>query len=80
MKCDDRVGEWDNGEITSDSLSVIEDDEHAAYTLHEKEHNILENPGWQRFKCLAKRQKRLLCLQNQAKLRLHCTAPRHKFG
>ena len=33
-----------------------------------------------RFKALTKRDKKLLMLQNQAKLRSHRTSPKHKFG
>lgn len=41
---------------------------------------MLDKPGWTRFKSLAKRDKKLLILQNQAKLQCCRTSPRCEFG
>ena len=67
--------EWENGDVDSELLSVISADDTISYSLHEKEYNFLQKSGWKRFKRLAKRGKRLLRLQNQAKLRSYRTSP-----
>ena len=41
---------------------------------------MLDKPGWKRFKSLAKREKKLLRLQNQEKNRSCRTSPKCKFG
>ena len=48
--------------------------------IYRRDHHFLDQPGWMRFKCLAKRGKKLLRLKNQAKLRRYRTSPKHKFG
>ena len=45
-----------------------------------KHHTFIEEPGWTRFKDLAKRDKKLLRLQNQDNLRSYRTFPKQKFG
>ena len=45
-----------------------------------RDNNLLNEPGWTRFKRLAKREKKLLRLTNQAKLRSCRTLPKCKFG
>ena len=72
--------EWENGEITSEPLSAIEADDLVSCAIYSREHNSSEKPVWQRFKPLATQEKRLLRLQNQAKLRSYRTSPRCKFG
>ena len=64
--------EWD---VTSESLSAIAADDPVACALNTKEHGFLEKPGWQRFKRLAKLEKRLLRLQNKDKLRSRQESP-----
>ena len=72
--------EWENGEITSEPLSVIAADDPVTCALYAKENNLLELDGWKRFKGIAKRQQKLLRMVNQAKLRSFRTAPRYKYG
>ena len=45
-----------------------------------KENNLLDKPGWQRFKRIAKRDVHLTRLIRQAKLRSFCTSPQYKYG
>ena len=42
------------------------------------DNSLLDKPGWKMFKSLAKREKKPLKLQNQAKLRRYRNTPRHK--
>ena len=72
--------EWENGEITSEPLSIIGADDPVTCAIYARENNLLNKPGWKRFARLAKREKKLLRLQNQVKLRSYRTSPRYKFG
>ena len=72
--------EWENGEITSEPLQTIAADDPVTCAIYAKENNLLDKPGWKRFKSLAKRQKKFTRLVNQAKLRSFNTAPRYKYG
>ena len=47
---------------------------------HGRKHNLLDEPGWKRFKALAKREKKLLRLLNQVKLWSYRSFPTCKFG
>ena len=44
------------------------------------DNDLLDKPGWKRFKKLAKRKKKMLRIINQAKLRSYRLSPRYKFG
>ena len=68
--------EWENGEITSEPLSVIAADDPVTCALYGEENNLLDQPVWKRFKRLAKKKKKMLRMLNQAKLRSHRTSPR----
>ena len=68
-----------NGEITNEPLNIIAVDDPISCAIHDKEDNLLDEPGWIRFKSLEKREKKLLRLQNQAKLRSYRTLPKNKF-
>jgi transposase InsO family protein len=72
--------EWENGEITYEPLNVIAADDPVTCATYALEHGLLDTPGWKRFKRLASRQKKLLRMANQSKLRSYRTAPRFKYG
>ena len=72
--------EWENGELTSEPLSIIGADDPVTCANYAKDNNLLDTLGWTFFKRLAKREKKLLRITNQAKLRSYRTAPRYKFG
>ena len=72
--------EWENGETSSESLTVFAADDPVPCAVYAKAHNLLEEPGWKRFKGIAKREKKLLRMVNQAKLRSYSTAPKYKYG
>ena len=61
--------EWENGEITIEPLSVIAADDPVSCAIYAKENNLLDLPGWKRFKKIAGRQQKYLCMVKQAKLR-----------
>jgi hypothetical protein len=72
--------EWENGEITSEPLDVIAADDPVTCAIYAKDHDLLDLPGWKRFKSIAKRQKKFIRMVNQAKLRSYRTAPQYKYG
>ena len=71
--------EWETGEITSEPLTTIAADDLVTCALYAKENDLLELPGWKRFKPIAKRQDKLLRMVNQAKLKLYQTAPKYQY-
>jgi hypothetical protein len=72
--------EWENGEITSEPLSIIAADDPVTCAIYARDNDLLELDGWKRFKRLAKRQKKLFRMANQAKLRSYNSAPKYKYG
>ena len=48
--------------------------------IYARDHDLLDKPSWKRFVRLAKREKKLLQLQNQAKLHSFYDSPRYKYG
>ena len=72
--------EWENGEQTYEPLNTIAADDPVTCAIYAKENGLLEEPGWRRFKHIAKREGKLLRMVNQAKLRSYHTAPKYKFG
>jgi hypothetical protein len=61
--------EWENGEVTTEPLNIIADDDPITCAIYARENDMLDKPGWKRYRKLAKRQKKLFCMANhQAKL------------
>jgi hypothetical protein len=52
-----RFIEWENGEITTEPLSVIAADDPITCAVYAREHELLDVEGWKRFRNLAKREK-----------------------
>ena len=69
---------WETWEITSDPLSVIASDDPVTCAIYAKQNDLLNVEGWRRFKNIAKRQKKLLRMANQAKLRSFRLDPIYK--
>jgi Reverse transcriptase (RNA-dependent DNA polymerase) len=72
--------EWETGEITTEPLNLIAADDPIYCAIYARDNKLLDQPGWKRFKSIAKRQKNMIRLINQAKLRSFNTAPRYKYG
>jgi hypothetical protein len=71
---------WENGEITSQPLKVIAADDPVTCAIYARDNDLLNQPGWKRFKQIAKREKVVTCMVNQDKLRSYNTATRYKYG
>ena len=72
--------EHETGETYTEPLSVVAADDPVTCAIYAKGNNLLDVPGWKRFKGLAKREKKLFRMVNQAKLRSFRTAPKYKYG
>jgi hypothetical protein len=72
--------EWENGETTTEPLSVIAANNPVTYAIYANKHDLLDTKGWKHFRNTAKREKHFLQLVKQAKLHSYCNAPKYKFG
>ena len=72
--------EWETMEITFEPLSVVAVDDPVSCALYAKENDLLDKPGWKRFRNIAKNQKKLTRLIRQAKLRTMKTAIIYQYG
>ena len=71
---------WESGEITWEPFNQVATDDPVTCALYAKEHNLLELGDWRRFKPIAKRQKTLIRIAKQAKLKSFRTAPVFMYG
>jgi uncharacterized protein YoxC len=72
--------EWENGEITTEPLSVIAADDPVTCAVYAREHDLLDVKGWKCFRNLAMREKHFLRLVKQAKMKSYHQSPKYKFG
>ena len=72
--------EWESGEITYEPLEIIAADDPVSCADYAKRANLLDIDGWKRFRRIARRNKKLTRMINQAKLRSFKTAPKYMFG
>ena len=65
---------WESGEITHEPLDMVTKDNPFTCAVYSKENNLLDTSGWKRCRPIVKREKKMLRMVNQAKLRsCHCT-------
>ena len=67
------------GESTYEPLDVIAADDPVTCAIYAKEKGLLDKPRWQCFRLIAKRESRLLCMENQAKLRSLRCSPKYAY-
>jgi hypothetical protein len=72
--------EWENGEISTEPLSVIAANNPVTCAVYATEHDLLDVKGWKRFWNLAKCEKHFLRLIKQAKMKSYRQSPKYKFG
>ena len=72
--------EWETGKITEESLSIIDADDPVTCAAYAKKHNLLNLPGWKRFKNIARNQKSLTRAINQTKIRQVGRSATSQFG
>ena len=61
-------------------LDFIAEDAKLDLAVYAKENDLLDKPGWIRFRDLAKNEKKTLRLIKQARLRSFQTAPKYMYG
>ena len=71
---------WSDGSTTYEPLSIIGADDPVTCALYAKKHGLLDEDGWKRFKRIAKNEKKLTRMLNQAKLRSKRVAKKYMFG
>ena len=72
--------EWENGEITYEPLAIIAKSDPVSVAIYARDNQLLHLDGWKCFRRLARRQKKLLRLANQAKLYAFRNRIVYKFG
>ena len=71
---------WENGEVTYEPLEIFAKQDPVTCAAYAKKHNLLDKPGWKRFKKMAKRQQRMIRMVNQAKLQSFRTRTVYQYG
>ena len=71
---------WENGETSNKPLSVIATDNPLSCAMYAQDNNLLDLPGWRRFRTRAKKQKNMFLLANLAKLWKYSTRAKYKYG
>ena len=72
--------EWEDNSKSFEPLSVIAADSPVDCAIYAKRAGLLDTPGWKRFKTIARREKKMLRMANQAKLASFRRAPIFQFG
>ena len=67
------------GRLHMNPLDIIAKDDPVTCTIYASKHNLLDKTGWKRFKAIPKKEKKMLRLANQAKLRSYCLTPTYKL-
>jgi hypothetical protein len=70
--------EWENGDITTESLAMIAADEPVTCAIYARSHGLLDKPGRKLFTNIPKHEKPFTRQVNQAKLRSFITAASYK--
>jgi predicted secreted protein len=71
------MGEWGDHQLP---LRIIAANDSVTCAIYARENGMLDQPGWQRFKYIAKNEKKFTRMVNQAKLKSFHTAPKYKYG
>ena len=70
----------EDGTYTYEPLKIIAADDPVTCALYAKKNNLLNTPRWKRFKDIAKRDKKMIRMLNQSKLRSFRTSLIYKNG
>jgi hypothetical protein len=61
--------EWETRMVTAEPLSKIVANDPVTCAIYDQDKDLLDEPGWKRFKGIAKRDKKMLRQVHRAKLR-----------
>jgi hypothetical protein len=67
------------GRSPKNPLSIIAVDDPVTCAIYARENGLLDQPGWKRFKHIAKNEKKFTHTVNQAKLKSFHTAPKYNM-
>ena len=67
--------EWEDGSKTYEPLTQMIADDPVTCALYAKEQGLLDKPGWKRLKGIARRDKKMIRMLNQSRLRSFRRAP-----
>ena len=71
---------WEDGSKTYKPLDIIAADAPVVCADYAKKNDWLETPGWKLFKKLARREKKLQWMINQAKRKSYAESDKYMFG
>ena len=71
---------WENGSSTYEPLHFFAKCDPVICSLYASKNNLLDTPGWKQFKNLAKAQRKLLCMENQDKLKCFRSQSTYSLG
>ncbi len=74
------VEEWEYGTITTEPLGNRDADDPVSCAIYGRVNDLLIIDEWKRYKSIAKKQKKMFQMANQAKLRSFRTAPKFQYG
>ena len=72
--------EWEDGSKTYEPLTVIAKDDPVTCAIYARDNDLLDKPGWKRFRAVVKNQKKMERMINQARLKSVRRSPKYKFG
>ena len=72
--------QWEDGSVTREPLDIFAKDDPVSCAKYAKDNNLLDEPGWKRFRHLAKNNKKLTRMINQARLTSIRRGPVFKYG
>ena len=71
---------WDDGSESWEPLLLMATTDPVTLARYAKYNDLLETPGWKRFKRIAKRKKKYIWMVRQARAAHVCHAKANKFG
>ena len=72
--------EWESGEVTYESLTLISKDDPITCAVYAKKHDLLDTTGWKHLKRYAKTSKRLIRAVKQSRIRQVRASARYQHG
>jgi hypothetical protein len=66
--------------LITEPPSLIAIDDPVSCAIYARDNNLLHLPSWKPFKAIAKREKKLIRMVYQAKIKLYNSTPRCKYG
>ena len=72
--------QWEDGSFTYEPLDIFGKDNPVSCAKYAKDNDLLNEPGWKRFRHLAKNNKTFQRMVNQSRLKSIRRSPVYKYG